>query len=82
MFVYVWPSLFLPEKLYPQKAYGLHRIYILYNAYNIMPFKAYNEFSEKNVDKAIADEHIFFLKKPRLLEKSNWIILRNSMANQ
>lgn len=32
-----------------------------------MRFKAYNEFSEKNVDKAIADERIFFFEEAKVI---------------
>lgn len=51
----------LPETVFPQKSYGLHRMYyILCNAHHIMRFKAHNEFSEKDVDKAFNRCERFF----------------------
>jgi hypothetical protein len=43
----------LPQILFPKETYGLHRIYyMLCNAQHIMRFKAQNEFSQKDTDKA------------------------------
>lgn len=51
----------LPETVFPQKSYGLHRMYyILCNAHHIMRFKAHNEFSERDVDKAFNRCERFF----------------------
>ncbi|MFI0431288.1 hypothetical protein [Mariniflexile sp. HMF6888] len=51
----------LPETVFPQKSYGLQRMYyILCNAHHIMRFKAHSEFSEKDVDKAFNRCERFF----------------------
>ncbi|MFZ2283559.1 MAG: hypothetical protein WAV86_06760 [Lutibacter sp.] len=43
----------LPQTLFPKETYGLHRIYyMLCNAQHIMRFKAQDEFSEGDTDKA------------------------------
>jgi len=43
----------LPQTIFPKETYGLHRIYyMLCNAQHIMRFKAQNEFSERDTDKA------------------------------
>tara|TARA_R110000868_G_scaffold409765_2_gene695961 strand:- start:22502 stop:23374 length:873 start_codon:yes stop_codon:yes gene_type:complete len=43
----------LPDTIFPKETYGLHRIrYILCNVHHIMRFKAQNEFSYRDSDKA------------------------------
>ena len=43
----------LPQTIFPKETYGLHRIYyMLCNAHHIMRFKAQNEFSDMDTDKA------------------------------
>jgi len=43
----------LPQTIFPKETYGLYRIYyMLCNAQHIMRFKAQNEFSERDTDKA------------------------------
>lgn len=43
----------LPQTIFPKETYGLHRMqYMLYNAPNIMRFKADSEFSHRDADKA------------------------------
>jgi hypothetical protein len=43
----------LPQTIFPKETYGLHRIhYMLCNAQHIMRFKAQDEFSERDADKA------------------------------
>jgi len=43
----------LPQTIFPKETYGLHRMhYILCNAHHIMRFKAENEFSYRDSDKA------------------------------
>lgn len=60
----------LPETVFPQKTYGLHRMYyILCNAHHIMRFKAHNEFSEKDVDKAFNRCERFFEEAKGIGEK-------------
>ncbi|PKQ45950.1 hypothetical protein [Confluentibacter flavum] len=67
----------LPQTIFPKETYGLHRMhYILCNAHHIMRFKAENEFSNRDSDKAfnrcerffeeamdIGDKHLEELKK-------------------
>jgi len=43
----------LPQTIFPKETYGLHRMrYMLCNAQHIMRFKAKNEFSNRDTDKA------------------------------
>ena len=43
----------MPQTIFPKETYGLHRMYyMLCNAHHIMRFKAQNEFSDKDTDKA------------------------------
>lgn len=43
----------LPQMIFPKETYGLHRMYyMLCNANNIIRFKAQNEFSDMDTDKA------------------------------
>ncbi|WP_147676331.1 hypothetical protein [Algibacter pacificus] len=43
----------LPQTIFPKETYGLHRTYyILCNAHHVMRFKAKNEFTYKDTDKA------------------------------
>lgn len=67
----------LPHTIFPKETYGLHRIqYMLYNAPNIIRFKADSEFSDRDADKAynrcewfyeeakiIGDKHLDYLKE-------------------
>jgi hypothetical protein len=65
------------QNIFTRETYGLHRIYyMLCNAHQIMRFKAHNEFSEKDTDKAynrcerfydeakrLGDKHLEYLKE-------------------
>lgn len=43
----------LPQNIFPKETYGLHRIYyMLCNTHHIIRFKAQNEFSDMDTDKA------------------------------
>lgn len=43
----------MPQNIFPKETYGVHRIhYMLCNAHHIMRFKAQNEFSCRDADKA------------------------------
>lgn len=60
----------LPQTLFPKETYGLHRMYyMLCNAQHIMRFKALNEFSERDTDKAYNRCEQFFCEARDLGEQ-------------
>ncbi|MEN3324448.1 hypothetical protein VP395_11975 [Mariniflexile soesokkakense] len=60
----------LPQTIFPKETYGLHRMhYILCNAHHIMRFKAENEFSHRDSDKAFNRCERFFEEAQSLGER-------------
>jgi hypothetical protein len=60
----------LPQTIFPKETYGLHRIYyMLCNAQHIMRFKAQNEFSERDTDKAYKRCEQFYYEAKKLGEE-------------
>lgn len=60
----------LPQTIFPKETYGLHRIYyMLCNAHHIIRFKAQNEFSDRDTDKAYNHCEEFYYEAKKLGEK-------------
>jgi len=60
----------LPQTLFPKETYGLHRIYyMLCNAQHIMRFKAKDEFSQRDSDKAYNRCEQFYYEAKKLGEQ-------------
>ncbi|OYX26949.1 MAG: hypothetical protein B7Z06_04915 [Flavobacteriales bacterium 32-35-8] len=60
----------LPQTIFPKETYGLHRMhYILCNVHHIMRFKAENEFSDRDSDKAFNRCELFYDEAQSLGDK-------------
>ncbi|WP_111308666.1 hypothetical protein [Confluentibacter sediminis] len=60
----------LPQTIFPNETYGLHRIkYMLCNAHHIIRFKAQNEFSDRDADKAYNRCELFYEEAKSLGDK-------------
>lgn len=59
----------LPQTIFPKETYGLHRMYyMLCNAQHIMRFKAQDEFSDRDADKAYNHCERFYYQAKKLGE--------------